>query len=926
MGILGGGREAADDATAWLWTAAGDTLGWIGDRLADTAGILTALWPPILAGIAAIVVLRTVRLLLLLWRGRTPRVQISNFAWATSDNADREATWVTSLFREQLAALRLDALDPLPDRAPGAPLVEIVEGVGQGLGRLDLGKAIGRLFRAVWPDSAYEVWGTLRPREGGKGGRISVQLIERRRGNRTLLNVALEQGSWQEGAEEAAMAVAGALYPRVRKRDRGPWTMWNETVPRQLMSDYHAGRRYEEENRPEHALAAYHAALEQDPLNPNLRLKIAMLQERLELNLDAWVTYQAVASERDKRTWRGPDRRVHMLAVYRLAVMLSNGRVAEQWVKHSAVAKGQGTRRDDERRKRREELLVSLECDSLLTKTPKAFVRSSDPLEWAKSLRIVNFSAGDLLLMVREIDSEIADIESLTGLFGAEGDDDRRKPKIDAVLQILALQWLEELDAWSRTRPPERPWQWREWWIHRPVARRWLRRGEFSRAAIRTSKLLVRIRLAASLENMAERCRETNQMTAAERDRWKTEIRDAYRVLTMRWPFPPFTPWRWAMQFLAPRRRWSRPRDDAWQLHYNAACVAAAVLRDDSVPSVAAREGIWPEDEDESLFERLKREAKEMATRDPLTKLRPTHPKIGPRRVIKGAIAQLEEYAYRAGSHRVAAQVDWLAIDDPDLRGLRKTDEFKLWASHHLPGNVPVGLPSRKADVKRFMARVLHQGACAFAESWWERTSPGPRPASEVNGWWQVEEEIWQLLSEVCREHLSWQQRRDWLDRLREWLQETGFEDKIDFSHEARGVAAADSLPEELFDMLAGLAGAPDDAQESGAPPDRAVVLGWVKKRTEHVRAAIERGERRAGFNGRLRAEVERDEALRAARIWTQLAETLEEELNRHPPNLDQDEHRSEEEKAELKADLERKHARELEGKLDKIRELLPAA
>ena len=96
-------------------------------------------------------------------------------AW-TGEGEGRDALWVTALFRDHLKALRLDGLDPLPDRAPGAPLVEIVEGVSQGVGQsVDLAKALGRLYRAVVPDSGYEVWATLRPSAGGKGESSTVQ-------------------------------------------------------------------------------------------------------------------------------------------------------------------------------------------------------------------------------------------------------------------------------------------------------------------------------------------------------------------------------------------------------------------------------------------------------------------------------------------------------------------------------------------------------------------------------------------------------------------------------------------------------------------------------------------------------------------------------------------------------------------------------
>lgn len=867
MGILGLGAETPEDVAGWAVNAAGDTAAWIGDRLGDAGAILTSLGGPILAGIAAIAVLRTVRWLLLLWRGRTPRVQISNFAWATSDKTDREATWVTSLFREQLAALRLDALDPLPDRAPGAPLVEIVEGVGQGVGRsLDIGKALGKLFRTVWPDSAYEVWGTLRPE--GESGRISVQLIERRRGNRTLLNVALDEASWKDGAREAAMAVAGALYPRVRKKDRGPWTMWNRTVPRELMSHYHAARRHEEGNRLEHALDDYHAALDRDPLNPNLRLKIAMLQERLELDLDAWVTYEAIIDESDPRAWRGPDRRVYLLALYRLAVLLSNGRVGTQWVKEACVPEGEGTHRCDERHARRRDLLMSLECDPLLGKPKGRFSRRLivQTGSWATSAsRVTSTNAAGLLAMLRAAGGEAESRSVTLAVFSPPEDEESDKPideteeeaaaraeRIDAVLQILSLRRLEELDAWLRLRPPSRIRYWDDWWIHRPPLRHWPRRREFARSAVRTSKLLVRLRVATSLELQLERREKRSRISAKSEIE---EIREAHRRLTKRWPFPAAGGWKQLLHFLAPRRRWANGRADAWQLHYNAACTAASVLREDSVLGRA-------EDEEGLLA----------------AKMLPLPPGTGREDVVAQVIKQLEEYAYRAGSRRVAAQAEWLAIDDPDLKGMRETPEFRLWASHHLPRGLPPEQPSRKADVRRFTARVVQDGARAFADAWRQRADLSSPAAAEIACWWEEERRAWETLGVACRDHLSWQKRLSWLKTLQEWLSATQRDDRLDFRHEARGKKAKQMMSEDLFKAVATLAGG-----DSGATMPRrsngTTVIDWVVQRERHVRSAYEDGEGVANAAGSLLAEIERREALRAFRIWSRLAEALEIEL-----------------------------------------------
>jgi len=818
--------SAITDVVDWL----GAAFDWLGDLLDPTGEILTKIWPPVLAIIATVALLRIVRWLLLFWRGRTPRVQISSFTWAMSADSGHESTWVTSLFREQLAALRLDGLDPLPERAPGAPLVEIVEGVGQGVSR-DVASAAGRIFKAVWPDSAYEVWATLRPREGS-GGRISVQLIERRRGNRTLLNVALEEASWESGARAAAMAVAGALYPRVRKRDRGPWTQWTRPVPLSLMNHYYSAREHEEAHRLEQALDAYHHALDEDPLNPNLRLKIAMLQERLALYLDAWVTYEAIVGEADRKVWRGPDRRVYLLALYRLAVMLSNGLVAAQWVKGSAIKKQKQTRRDRERQDRRDELISALKCDPTFSEglhlSPNEFPK---PLKRATSAVLRRGRSKLLLSLLRTIDHDASKPSESLKPFKQRTESGVRERRIEVVLQILGLRRLEQLQGRQRSLR---------------------RRAEFTRPAIRTSKLLVRTRIAASLESQVER-RYRGKKNLAERDRWIGEIREAHRAMTRRWPFPATGWWRRTMRHLAIRRHLAHWREDAWQLYYNAACAVASLLRDESV--------VHNHNKERRVIKRL--QALKEGVEQPA--------------IVRQAIALLEKYAHRAGSQRIASQADWVVIDDADLGGLRDKDEFKLWASHHLPRTLPKGLSSRKADVKRFTLRVMHEGAEVFAAAWRIRASQARPDANEVASWWRFEERIWSALGKASREHLSWQARLDWLGLLEEWIESAAFECDLDFSHEARGASAADSMSEGLFDALAELAGKPGS---NGSAPAENSVLAWADARSQEVRAAHENGEDRADQRGELRLETERAEALRAHKVWARLAEALEVELD----------------------------------------------
>jgi hypothetical protein len=806
---------------------------------ASLSSFLGGVSPALLSALAALaitalltVTVRAARWARLRWRARSPRVQIASFAWAAPDDAGHEAKWVTSLFREQLSNLRLDPLDPLPERAPGAPMVEIIEGVGQGIGhKFDLGTVLGRLYRSAWPDAAYEVWGTLRPLHEG-GGRISVQLVDRARGNRAVVSAVSDRGSWEEGAAQAAMAVAGGLYPRVAKRYKGPWTCWSKPVPCELVQLYHEARQHEAGNRPEQSLGAYHEALERDPLNPHLRLKIAMLQERLGLDLDAWVTYNAIIDESDRKSWMGPDRKARLLALFRLAVLLCNGRIAKQWVDLDEVGA--------EERARRRELRMALTSDALLEAAKRRRYAPRRPLVGFQQ----QLAFGSATVLLQELPSWEGDaVQWVEDCFGeASGRSKRRRKKMERqikeALEIIALRRLEELDSWLRARPPLRGI--RQWSVQMPPPAQWLRRSELSRAAVRLSKRLTRLRIAASAKRRIELGKSA--LTKPEREESLGMVREAHLTLTRGWPFPPTRRWSRLIRWIGPRRRWADGREDSWQLHYNAACTAASTLLDDSLLSSKRKSerAVLPGD---------------------------THRDD----VIDAAMAELEEYAHRAGSSRVAEQSEWLALEDPDLAGLFETNEFRLWAGHHLPWDLPDERPNRDIDVERVAAQMLQQGAIAFAKSWEARAAVEGAPPEAIAAWWREERSAWRTLLEICSAHRGWRQRLNCLLALQKCLESTEGTGRIDFAHARRDrhMTQQTRIASALKDIRT-LVG-----DEGAATPG---IGSWVHARAEQARLFHE--DRAMGvLQRRSQMAGERGAAMLAASIWDALAEGLAGEL-----------------------------------------------
>lgn len=827
-----------------------DVANWCWGLAERVWAVIQPLVIPVLAGIALVFAVWLIRWLRLLWRGRTPRVQISAFEWAGHGAGAGNAGWVTTLFRKHLAELRLDALDPLPERSPGAPLVAIVEGVGQSVGHgLDLGAAVGRLFRAVWADCNYEVWGSLRPGDDG-GCSISVQVVNRARGNQTMLNEAFEESDWEQGARQASMAVAGALYPSISKRRRGPWSEWRKNVPRDLIDAHERAIEHENGNRLEQAMGAYHEALSKDPLNPHIRLSIAKLQERLALYLDAWVTYRAIVDESDRNCWSGPSRPVRLIALYRLAILLGNGRVARQWMKRSLASSGPFNRRDEERGGHRREIRIVLRSDPMF----KQHLRHPD--------RRIAHGRAIALLGATLRQSRLDTVEAqwlMTYRFAppysqeTAAEANHRAKKINEVLEVLALRRLEELETWLRFRPPWRLWrllELRSWWRHRPPLRRLWRRSELSPTAVHVSKRLARIRIAASEKRRFSLLPGT-EPGAAGLDR----VEKACRSLTGAWPFPRRGLWRLPLRILRPRVRWANLRSDAWQLHYNAACSVAVTLLDQ--PSSTERES-----------------KQAVKWNQPLLKQ-------GTPKFVSAAIAELEQFAHRAGSSIVAANADWIAFDDPDLAGLAKQPEFQLWSSHHLPFTLPEERPHRNIDVNRYAARLIEHGARKIAQVWRERAEETDPPVEAPARWWQEEKEVWARLWQTCREFRSWDQRLEMLTLVEAWRKTNSRSEStaIDLGHEERRQAVgAEDVPKEVFEALAKVICAGDRAHEPGEDE----LLGWAQSRADQWKGAQEG--RPPGLRlvpMRARCANCRKEALRAARVWTRLAEVLDDELNR---------------------------------------------
>ncbi|HET6996979.1 MAG TPA: hypothetical protein VFI03_00185 [Solirubrobacterales bacterium] len=741
------------------------------------------------------------RIAVLYWHSRSPRLQITPFSWA-AEEGERESLWVTSLFRDHLKELRLDGLAAVPDRAPGTPLMEIVEGVAQGVGQgVEWGKVMGRLWRAVVPDSAYEVWATLRPSGEGSGS-ISIQLIRRGRGNQTLVSFTSEAADWNICAREAAMAAAGALYPHLAKRHKGPWVKWNQPVPPDLLGLYQSALEHERNHQFEQALCEFRETVEKDPLNPQLRLKVAMVEERLDLHLGAWFTYWAIVAESDRRLWKGAHRRTRLVALYRLAIHLWNPRLAKEWVR---------TEKWDQDGFNSEEL-------KLLRTELLRILRREDVFKGGKGASVggsaASASASELMGLIAGGRTR----EALVEPFEDGNKSETRTAEIAEVLRIVSLERLEELkERMSRSRDRGgRRWPSRG--CRRRPLRRWLARGELPPLAVEASEVLLRGLLA---ENVEARLLATG-------DRVPDDIGNAHGAHLNRWPFPGWADRHWASTLRRRATVWLEDRrNDAWQLHYNAACTIATQLSDDSI----------------------RRDRTEVKTAG----------------WVRAAVKQLESFSYYAGSPRVAAMADWIAFEDPDLEDLYRQGEFKLWGSQRFGFGLPDERPPQ-GEVDRHTVLILKRSAAAFAASWRERAATGAVGPSSPLDWWTEELEIWERLEMICREHRSWHRRLKCFEALEQW--NAANEPTVAFAREKREHRlAAEPLPSSCLEDLREQIGVEKHGNERS--------LSWVMSRVREVTTEYEELPQPSRDEPVALSQGERQAAIEAAKFWSEVEQTL---------------------------------------------------
>jgi tetratricopeptide (TPR) repeat protein len=288
------------------------------------AGLLLGAWS-----------LRHLQLHWLAWRPGS--IQVSEFTLG-SPLTDANAEQLTMLFRRRLATLQIQSPTPMPGAAGASDFLDVLDR-GSATARNPLGTLVA-LLRAARPTHAYEVRGVLLQRDGVEPYGIAIEVV--RLPSEGLAATTSWGETWECALRRAADDATASILPQTRTC-RAPWGVWRGyRMPGRLLHAYEEGTRLEHERRYDEALERYYEALNHDPVNAVLRLRIGQLQERLGLFIDAFATYSGICAgdrprgvRRPRVMYRGTgrreQRRAQLSARYRRIVLLGGRVLAEQW-------------------------------------------------------------------------------------------------------------------------------------------------------------------------------------------------------------------------------------------------------------------------------------------------------------------------------------------------------------------------------------------------------------------------------------------------------------------------------------------------------------------------------------------------------------------------------------------------------------------
>jgi hypothetical protein len=214
--------------------------------------------------------------------------------------------------------------------------------------------------------------------------------------------------------------------------------------------------------------------------------------------------------------------------------------------------------------------------------------------------------------------------------------------------------------------------------------------------------------------------------------------------------------------------------------------------------------------------------------------------------LARRAVDQLAQGMSCATSAYVASRSDWLLSEDPDLNGLRDTDQFMGFEVSYFP-RVHRFLKGRPADLHRWershhVNKLLSETAHGWQNTWNRRGGEIAEAANlrlAVLDWYESETEAWELVKGVAGEYRDWPTRYALIEKSAQWAIKYGFEplqvstplfdrDASEAPRRGSGGSTATASPQRSATPRAGAESVDDEIEQNN-------------KRLEHVRESFEK-------------------------------------------------------------------------------------